>query len=78
MEIYGRRIRPIDIPAWHVSIERPLGDGIKSSWGHTGYSPFEGEVMNSEVRYDPDDDAVHFEAGGVTERRTQGSAVTFR
>ena len=78
MEIYGGRIRPIDIPAWHVTIERPLGDGTKSSWGHTGYSPFEGDVMNSEVRYDPDDDAVHFEAGGTTERRTRGSAVAFK
>ena len=71
MEIYGRRIRPIDIPAWHVSIKRPVGDGIKPSWGHTGYSPFEGDVMNSEVRYDRDNDAVHFKTGGTTERQTQ-------
>ena len=78
MEIYGRRIRPIDIPAWHVSIKRPVGDGIKPSWGHTGYSPFEGDAMNSEVRYDRDNDAVHFKTGGTTERQTQESAVTFR
>ena len=78
MEIYGRRIRPIDIPAWHVSIKRPVGDGIKPSWGHTGYSPFEGDVMNSEVRYDRDNDVVHFKTGGTTERQTQESAVTFR
>ena len=78
MEIYGRRIRPIDIPAWHVSIRRPTGDGNKPSWGHTGYSLFEGDVMNSEVRYDRDNDGVHFKAGGTTERHTRESAVTFR
>ena len=78
MEIYGGMTRPIDIPEWHVSIERPMGDGVQSTWGHTGYSPIEGEIMNSEVRYDRDADIVHLMAGGTTERRTLESAVTFR
>ena len=77
MEIYGGIIRPIDIPAWHVSIMRPVGDGIKPTWGHTGYSPIEGDVMNSEVRYDRDNDVVHLRAGGTTERQTQESSITF-
>ena len=34
--------------------------------------------MNFEVRYNRDNDAVHFTAGGTTERQTQESAVTFK
>ena len=33
--------------------------------------------MNSEVRYDRDNDVVHLRAGGTTERQTQESSITF-
>ena len=78
LEIYGGRIRPIDIPSWHVSIRRPVGDGNRSGWGHTGYSPFDGEIMNSEVHYDRNNDIVHLKAGGLTLRRTREGQVDFR
>ncbi len=72
IEIYGNEpIRPIDIPQWHISIKRPLGDSVPSVRGFTGYSPFKGDALqNSDVRYDPSEDVVHLRAGGTTERKT--------
>jgi len=78
MEIYGDWIRPIDIPAWHVTIKRPVGDGVRTAGGYTGYSSFKGEIMNSEIRYDATNDVVHIRAGGATERRTEPRVVEFR
>ena len=78
VEIYGERIRPIDIPEWHVSVARPLADGMPSSSGLTIYSGFFGEVMNSDVRYDQTDDRVHFRTGGATERTTSSGRVYFK
>ena len=68
MEIYGQPIRPIDIPEWHVSIERPLGDGVEPVWFESQYSPFVGMVLNSNVRYDRNDAVIHLRAGGSTVR----------
>ena len=76
-EIPGSRIRPIDIPTWHVSIKRPAGDGVTSHWGHTGYSSLKGEIMNSNIRYDVSNDIVHIQAGGTTERSTEPGPVEF-
>ena len=72
LEVYGGTpIRPIDIPEWHVSIKRPItSDGIKPIRFESQYSGFTGKVVNSNVRYDPTIDAIHFQAGGST-RRTQ-------
>ena len=84
MEIYGFstiesawRIRPIDIPTWHVSIKRPVGDGVTSHWGRTGYASLKGEIMNADIRYDVTNDIVHIQAGGATERRTDPGPVEF-
>ena len=69
VEIYGvRSIRPIDIPEWRVSLKRPLGDGVKPSAATSNYSVFTGRLLNSNVRYDPTDDVMHFQVGGFTER----------
>ena len=76
-EIPGSRMRPIDIPTWRVSIQRPLGDGVKAHWGRTGYSNLRGEIMNSDIRYDVTNDIVHIQAGGATERRTEPGPVEF-
>ena len=68
VEIYGPSIRPIDIPEWHVSLKRPLGNGVKPSAATSSYSTFTGRLLNSNVRYDPTDDVMHFQVGGFTER----------
>ena len=79
MEIYGKKIRPIDIPSWHVSIKRPVGDGEKASKGHTGYSMFKrGRFLNANIQYDSSSDVVHLKAGGTTERLTDAGAVYFK
>ena len=72
LEIYGNPpIQPIDIPQWHVSIKRPVGDNVRAVRGLPGYSMFTGDALqNSEVRYDPSDDVVHLQVGGTTERKT--------
>ena len=75
IEIYGRPTRPIDIPQWHVSIERPTMDGVPSAWGATTYSPFNEQILNSEIRYE--DDAVHIVVGGITERTTIAQTIHF-
>ena len=78
MEIYGHsQIRPIDIPRWHVSIERPTMDGAPSRRGVTEYSGFHGQIVNSDVWYDPEDDVVHIVAGGMTERTTESQTILF-
>ena len=77
IEIYGQAIRLIQIPSWHVTIQRPQGDGVKSTEGITGYSAFLDKVTNSEVRYDPDTDVVHLMAGGETKRQTEAGMVQF-
>ena len=75
MEVYGLTIRPIDIPVWYVTLQRPVGDGLKAMAGRTGYSGLKGVVMNSEIRYDVVEDLVHIQAGGTTERRTEPGIV---
>lgn len=54
LEIYGSpTIRPVDIPEWRVSFEKPFGDGVEPERFESGYSMFTGEILNSNVRYDP-------------------------
>ena len=73
IELYGNpRIRPIDIPQWHVSVKPPVGDGVTATWGFTSY-PFddsENALPNSDVGYYPTDGAAHLRIGGMTERQT--------
>lgn len=71
IEIYGiRRIRPIDIPELRVSVKVPSGDGVQATSGYVDFSPFQGEILNSEAWYDHETDMVHLQAGGLTERKT--------
>ena len=77
MEIYGVPIRPIDIPEWHVSIARPLGDGAKPTRGVTGFQAFSIEILNSDAWYDPAEDALHFQAGGLTQRSNLPGEILF-
>ena len=78
LEIYGgKQIEAFRIPAWHVSLRRPLGDGIESESFVSGYAGIWGELENSEVRYDRADGEVHIVAGGDTERRTPAQTAFF-
>ena len=78
LEIYGgKQIEAFRIPAWHVSLRRPLGDGIESESFVSGYAGIWGELENSEVRYDRADGEVHLIAGGDTERRTPAQTAFF-
>ena len=83
IEIYGNLpIQPIDIPQWHVSVKRPMGDNLPSTHGQTGYSysPIAGDaVQNSDIGYDPSEDVVHIRAGGTTERANSSAGrIDFR
>ena len=78
MEIYGGApIRPIDIPEWHVSIAKPLGDGVKPTRGTTGFQAFSSHILNSDARYDPTEDVLHLHAGGITQRSTLPQEILF-
>ena len=81
IEVYGGpSIRPIDVPQWHVSVKRPLGDGVQSEWGATSY-PYDNSdntLLNSDVWYDLSEDRAHLLVGGVTERKTPAGLVNFR
>ena len=70
IEVYGfPPIKPIDIPQWHVSIEKRLDGGISPIGVQSSYSPFTQKIFNSDVQYDPIDRAMHFRVGGLTERQ---------
>ena len=80
IELYGvSRIRPIDIPDWHISVSRPWGDGIRAVWGFTSYpwDDSENALFNSDVWYDHSEDRAHLLIGGETERKTPGARVDF-
>ena len=72
IELYGvAPARPIDTPVWHVSVNRPIGDG-ESPVGLVTQYPFDDSpnaLFNSNVRYDPEQDRVHLVIGGITERQ---------
>ncbi len=78
MEIYGgRQIQSSRIPAWHVSLKRPLGDGVESEWYVSGYAAFGSEMENADVRYDRAEGEVHIAAGGAVERTTPAQTLYF-
>ena len=80
LEVYGNaRIRPIDIPEWHVSMKQPTGDGVKASRAKLGYSGVVGSpVSNADVHHDRETGAVDFRVGGTTERTGAASTVEFQ
>lgn len=77
IEIYGRPIRPIDVPVWEVSVQRPVGDGAASSHGITGYGNGPTDFPNAEIHYDTDSNLVNMTVGGATEQTTPAQTVTF-
>ena len=81
IELHGvPRIRPVDVPQWHVSVKRPVGDSIQSSWGYTSY-PYDDSdnaLLNSDVWYDHSENQAHLIMGGTTERKNPAESVRFR
>jgi len=77
IEIYGSKIIPVEIPQWHVSINRPEGDGIRATSGRTGYSPFYGQITNNEANYNDETQQIHLRVGGDISRDTRGETISF-
>lgn len=78
IEIYGGpRIKPVDIPEWHVSLKRPSINGVRASSGRILYDGVVREVLNSDASYDRAGDAIHLRAGGFTNRTTPAGRVVF-
>ena len=76
LEIYGSPIRPIDIPEWYVTMQRPDAGGIKPAYGSPGYSPFNGEILNSDFQYGAG--TAHFRVGGATKRVGPEKRINFQ
>ena len=77
IEIYGRYIRPIDIPVWEAAVQRPVGDGASSTHGFTGYGHGDTDFPNGEIHYDADSNVVNITVGGATEQLTSPRRVNF-
>ena len=76
MEIYGGpEIKPVDIPEWHVSLKRPLLNGVKAPRAAVRYNVLKKEVPNSDASYNETDDSMHFRAGGFTNRTTRAGRI---
>ena len=66
-EIYGfGSVKPVDIPEWHISMQRPVGD--ESALPTEAYIEYSSLVPNSNVTYDAKDSTVYIQVGGATER----------
>lgn len=76
VEVYGTsEIRPMDIAEVHVSINRPLGDGVAAASATTDYTIFDKYVPNSEIRGTTS--GVDIWVGGDTVRTTAPAEVMF-
>ena len=71
LEIYGNpRIRPIDIPYWHVTLSPPIGSEASTpGWVAVYYDGHGGEQLNnSDAWWNADEGHVRFVVGGATTR----------
>ena len=82
IEVYGSTPIPLNqIPESHISMKRPSGDDVVASSGEISYSGYHNLSLlmdNANVRYDEQDDRVHFQAGGDTENTTPAGKLTFK
>ena len=69
-EIYGAgTTRPIDVPEWHISLQKPVGDlNSPSSEAYINYSSL---IPNSNITYDTSNGAMHIYTGATTQRTTE-------
>ncbi len=76
-EIYGGpgSINSIDIPEWHITMQKPVADGgMQPTEAHISYTNWDGfsaSAPNSNITYDTEDSAMHIRVGGTTERTTK-------
>lgn len=77
LEVYGGPIRPIDIGELHVSMSRPVGDGVPVRKGTAGYRAFGVDIRNADIRYDSVADLVHIRVGGLTKHKTETWGLDF-
>ena len=76
-EIYGDpvSIKPIDIPEWHITMQKPMADGSRQPTdAHISYTNWDGvsaSAPNTDIIYDKADSAIHIYVGGATERTTK-------
>ena len=78
IEVYGYgSVKPIDLPAWHVSIAPLVADGTPASHGLVDYSYFTGGFLNADVRYNRVGRVVDLRAGGLTEQVGKAGAIRF-
>ena len=76
-EIYGDPvgIRPIDIPEWHITMQKPMADErSQPTEAHISYTNWDGvsaSAPNTDIIYDKANSAMHIYVGGVTERTTE-------
>ncbi len=81
IELYGNgAVLPINIPQWHVSVKRPLGDNALPVRGYTiyPYDDSENALMNSDAWYNPSDQKAHLLVGSTTERKSPAGDVSFK
>ena len=75
-EIYGDPvgIKPIDIPEWHIIMQRPVADGrSQPTEAHISYTNWDGVsagAPNSDITYDTSSGAMHIRVGDTTQRTT--------
>ena len=75
-EIYGGPvgIKPIDIPEWYITIQKPMADGSRQpAEAHISYTNHDGRpsVPNTSVEYDSKEGSIHIYVGGATQRTTE-------
>ena len=74
-EIYGgAAVKPIDIPEWHITMQKPVADGrMHPVDAHISYTNYDGSdsAPNSNIVPDTNSGVIHIYVGGATERTTE-------
>ena len=69
-EIYGSGAKkPIDVPEWHITLQRPVGD--EKSPSNEAYITYNDAIPNSNIVPDAETGIMHIYVGGATERTTE-------
>ncbi len=64
IEVYGKDVKPTDIPYWKVSIRAPVADGVKAKLLRTYYPDNIGSLRNALITVEEvEESLVTFEIG---------------